>query len=371
MVTERDNGRWQAVLARDPGQDGVFVYAVRSTGIYCRPSCPSRRPRREQVRFFLSPPAAEQEGFRPCRRCRPQDGGVADAQLDLVRGVCRQIETDSGSVTLAELSRRAGISPRQLQRLFKRLAGITLRQYADTCRLNRFKSEVRRNGEIGPALYAAGYGSSSRLYERAPTQLGMTPSTYGRGGEGAQIRSTIQDCPLGRLLVAATERGVCAISLGDRDQDLETALQREYPAATIQRDDTALRERVAAVLEHLRGARPRLDLPLDIQGTAFQRRVWEELCAIPYGQTRSYGEIAAAMGRPQATRAVGRACGANPVALAIPCHRAVRKEGGLGGYRWGLTRKQALLENESKAGRVTAPPPGLPNRSRSGGAVRA
>lgn len=371
MVAERDDQRWQAVLARDPGQDGVFVYAVRSTGIYCRPSCASRRPRWEQVRLFPSPQAAEQEGFRPCRRCRPQEGGAADAQLNLVRRVCRQIEADSESVTLTDLSRHAGISPRQLQRLFKRLLGITPRQYADACRLHRFKSEVRKSDEIGHALYAAGYGSSSRLYELAPARLGMTPARYRRGGEGAQIRYTIQDCPLGRLLVAATERGVCAISLGDRDQDLETALRREYPAATFQRSDTALRERVAAVLAHLQGARPRLDLPLDIQGTAFQRRVWDALGSIPYGQTRSYCKIAAEIGRPTATRAVGRACGANPVALAIPCHRAVREDGGLGGYRWGIARKQALLENERTARTVTAPPPGPPNRSISGGAVPA
>ena len=371
MVAERDDRRWQAVLARDPGQDGVFVYAVRSAGIYCRPSCPSRRPRREQVRLFPSPQAAEQEGFRSCRRCRPQDEGAADAHLALVQSVCRQIEADSGNVTLADLSRSAGVSPRHLQRLFKRLLGITPRQYADARRLNRFKSEVRRSGEIGHALYAAGYGSSSRLYELAPTRLGMTPSQYRRGGEGAQIRYTIQDCPLGQLLVAATERGICAISLGDRDQELETALQREYSAATFQRSDTALRERVTAVLAHLQGARPRLDLPLDIQGTAFQRRVWDALCAIPYGQTRSYREIAVAIGRPTATRTVGGACGANPVALAIPCHRAVRDDGGLGGYRWGITRKQALLENERTARTVTAPPPGPPHRSRSGGAVPA
>ncbi len=355
------NEHWHAVESRDAGFDGSFVYAVSSTGIYCRPSCPSRRPRRENVHFFAVPEAAEQAGYRACRRCRPGDAEAGDPHLDMVRRVCRYIDGqgagqgagngDGGPPTLAELSSHAGLSPYHLQRTFKRVMGITPRQYADARRLGRLKAGLRRGEPVTGALYEAGYGSSSRLYERAPTQLGMTPATYAKGGRGARIRYSVVASSLGRLLVGATERGVCAVYLGDDDAELEGELAQEYPAAEIRRDDRGLGRWSAALVGYLAGAEPRLDLPLDVRATAFQWRVWEELKRIPLGETRSYGEIAARLGKPKAQRAVGRACATNPVSLIVPCHRALREDGGLGGYRWGLERKEALLASERAAAR--------------------
>jgi len=341
-------GYWQAVLARDSAADGAFVFGVRSTGIYCRPSCPARRPGRAQVVFFGVPEAAEQAGFRACRRCRPADQAAADPAVEAVRQVCRLIEMAAeGPPTLTALGGQVGLSPAHLQRTFKRVLGITPRQYADACRLGRLKAELREGADVTGALYGAGYGSSSRLYERAPAQLGMTPATYRRGGGGMTIGYTIVDSPRGRLLVAATDRGVCAVSLGDADADLEAALRQEYPAATIRRAGRTLGPAVQAILRHLRGETAAIDLPLDVQATAFQWQVWEALRAIPYGSTRTYREIAASLGRPQAARAVGRACASNPVSLLVPCHRAVGTDGSLTGYRWGVDRKRALLAQEA------------------------
>lgn len=343
-----EENRWQAILDRDVGSDGAFVYAVRSTGIYCRPSCPSRRPRRDQVIFFPVSEAAERAGFRPCRRCRPQEN--TSPQVKWVQHICRYIETHlNDPLTLANLSAEVGISPYHLQRTFKRIMGLTPRQYAEAYRLGRLKTRLREGEDVTRALYAVGYGSSSRVYERAPTQLGMTPATYRRGGRGMRISYTIVDCPLGRLLVAATERGVCAVSLGDSDAALEAALSSEYPAAEIDRDEVDLNQWVSTLLNYLNGRQPHLNLlPMDVQATAFQWRVWKELRAIPYGSTRSYGEVARVLGQPTAARAVARACATNPVALVIPCHRVVRKDGDLGGYRWGVERKRALLAQEQK-----------------------
>ncbi|HUS13884.1 MAG TPA: bifunctional DNA-binding transcriptional regulator/O6-methylguanine-DNA methyltransferase Ada, partial [Chloroflexia bacterium] len=338
------------VATRDHAADGEFVYGVRSTGIYCRPSCPSRRPGRTQTVFFRVPEAAEQAGFRACRRCRPTGVAARDPQVDAVRRACRAIEAHAGGpLTLEALGAQMGLSPAHAQRTFKRLMGVTPRQYADAVRLRRFKSGVRAGAAVTEALYDAGYGSSSRLYERAPAQLGMTPATYRRGGAGAAISYTLAGCPLGRLLVAATERGVCAVMLGDTDAELEAALQADYPAATITPDGEGLQEWVGALVRHLAGDPAALDLPLDIQGTAFQWRVWEALRAIPAGSTLSYGAIAAALGQPGAARAVGRACATNPVSLLIPCHRAVGSDGSVTGYRWGVARKRALLAQEQRA----------------------
>ena len=349
------DGRWQAVVARDPNYDGVFVYAVRSTGIYCRPWCPSRRPRREQVLFFPLAAAAEQAGFRPCRRCRPRDVGRTPPQAGLIQNVCRQIEAhlrdSQGPLRLGTLSAATGISPYHLQRMFKRVMGITPRQYLEARRVNHLKASLKEGKDVTSALYDAGYGSSSRLYEHAPAQLGMTPATYRRGGRNLDITYTIVACPLGRLLVAATERGVCAVSLGESDAALEAYLAEEYPNARIRRDrhpESDLKKWVADVLELIQGKQQK-QLPLDIQGTAFQWRVWRELCAIPRGATRSYSEIAGEIGRPTAARAVARAIATNPVAVIIPCHRAVHKDGTLSGYRWGPKRKQTLLETERVA----------------------
>lgn len=342
LDTER---RWRAVLARDRRYDGRFVYAVRSTGIYCRPSCASRKPRRRQVAFFVAPAAAERAGFRPCRRCRPTEAATADPRIPLVREVCRLIDARSDEpASLTALSQRARTTPHRLVRAFRAVLGLTPRQYRDERRLVRFKTQLKERKRVSPALYEAGYGSSSRVYERAHEQLGMTPATYGRGGPGTRITFAIAPCALGRLLVAGTERGICRIGLGDDAVALQRELRLEFPGAVIARDDATLRSWVAEVVAHLDGRQAHLDLPLDIRATAFQRRVWEALRKIPYGSTRSYSQIARVIGN--AARAVARACATNPVAVVIPCHRVVREDGDLGGYRWGEERKRALLQRE-------------------------
>ncbi|MBI2680082.1 MAG: bifunctional DNA-binding transcriptional regulator/O6-methylguanine-DNA methyltransferase Ada [Candidatus Solibacter usitatus] len=344
-----DEVRWQAVLAHEICANEGFVYAVRSTGIFCRPWCSSRRPKRENVEFFPAPQAAEKAGYRACRRCRPLQARPHNPQLDLIRRVCRSIEGHPDSPPkLAALGKETATSVFHLQRTFKRFLGITPRQYADALRVERLKSSLREGTEVTPALYDAGYGSSSRLYESAPRQLGMTPATYKRGGEGMRIAYTTVVSPLGRLLVAGTERGICAVSLGDRDDKLTAALHEEYPRAEIQREDLRLRQWVTALVSHLQGETPHLDLPLDVQATAFEWRVWQELRKVPFGATRTYTEIAKALGRPRAVRAVANACAANPAAIVIPCHRAVRKDGSTGGYRWGVERKKLLLEREAR-----------------------
>jgi AraC family transcriptional regulator, regulatory protein of adaptative response / methylated-DNA-[protein]-cysteine methyltransferase len=341
---------WNAVLARDASRDGSFVFAVRSTGIYCRPSCPARRPHREQVRFFKIPEAAEQAGFRACKRCHPRRAHASNPHIELVRRVCHIIdEHDHDSVTVESLSSIAGVSAHHLQRTFKQIMGITPRQYADSRKLNRFKSGVKNGASVTEAMYDAGYGSSRALYEKSSAQLGMTPATYGRGGKGMRIAFTIGDSALGRLLVAATERGVCSVTLGDSDAELIRALFAEYPEASIDSKDTSISPSLNlwldCVLDALQGE-PRRDLPMDVQATAFQWRVWEELRRIPFGSTRSYQEIAKAIGKPNAVRAVARACASNRLALVIPCHRVIRENKSLGGYRWGMERKEKLLKQE-------------------------
>jgi AraC family transcriptional regulator of adaptative response/methylated-DNA-[protein]-cysteine methyltransferase len=338
---------WQAVVAKDARFDGQFVFAVSSTGIYCRPSCPSRRAHRERVKFFDLPEAAEQAGFRACLRCQPKRARVLDPQMDLVQRVCRYLNSSEGeTLKLAELASHAGVSVFHLQRTFKRVMGISPRQYLAARRFGNFKELVRKGDSVTTALYESGFNSSSRLYEHAAEELGMTPATYSRGGRGVNINYTIVTSSMGRLLVAMTERGVCAVRMGDSDTDLEKDLRVEFPQAEITRADSTLREAVKKILSHLDHNEPHLDLPLDIRSTAFQRQVWERLRAIPYGQTVSYGEVAKALGKPGAVRAVGRACATNPVALVIPCHRVVREDKSLGGYRWGLERKKKLLERE-------------------------
>lgn len=342
-----EEGRWKVVLARNSRFDGSFVYGVRSTGIYCRPSCPSRKPGRKQVIFFPVAEAAEKAGFRPCRRCRPRDENIRNIQADKVLQACRYMDTHPEELpTLAVLAAKVGSSPYHLQRVFKRLTGITPRYYFEAGRLKRLKAQLRAGGSVLDAMYEAGYGSTSRLYEQGLSQLGMTPRAYRNGGTGAHIAYTIVASPLGRLLVAVTERGVCSVSLGDSDSVLETALRGEYPLAEVRRDHQALKRHVEALLEHVDGRNPDIELPIDVRATAFQWRVWKLLLSIPYGSTRSYGEIARALGRPGAARAVAQACRSNPVALLIPCHRVVRTGGELGGYRWGVERKRLLLQRE-------------------------
>ena len=342
---------WNAVASRARDADGAFVYAVTTTGVYCRPSCPSRRPRRENVEFFPVPEAAERAGYRPCRRCRPEQQQASDPAAERVRQACRLIdealeEGIDGAPSLGRLAASVGTSAHQLQRLFKRKIGISPRAFADARRLARVKAGLRRGDGVTGALYDAGYGSSSRLYERSDAQLGMTPATYRKRGAGMTIGYTIAPCTLGRVLVAATERGIAAVSLGAEDAALEAALREEYAAATLRRDDVALGPWVAAILAHLGGERPDLALPLDLQATSFQWRVWHELQRIPYGETASYAEIARRIGKPRAVRAVANACADNRAALVVPCHRVVRGDGAPGGYRWGAERKATLLASE-------------------------
>jgi len=349
LLPNEDESRWQAVLSKDSSSDGQFVFAVSSTGVYCRPSCPSRRARRENVSFFRLPEAAERAGFRACLRCRPKETRALDNHVDMAQRVCRVIEESDGEpMTLARLSQEVGVSPFHLQRTFKSVMGITPNQFAEECRIRKFRKSVRDGGAITQAIYDAGYGSSSRLYEGAASQLGMTPATYGKGGRGAVINYTVVECHLGELLVAATEKGVCSVKLGDTPEQLAKDLATEFPAAKINRDAQPLNPSVRAVVDYLSHKTPHIDLPLDIQATAFQKQVWEQLRAIPYGETYSYTQVAKAIGQEKAVRAVARACATNPVALVIPCHRVIREDSSLGGYRWGLDRKKQLLKDEKK-----------------------
>ena len=337
---------WQAVVARDSGHDGKFFFAVSSTGVYCRPSCAARRPRRENVRFFPSPEAAEQAGYRACLRCRPR-AFTGDAESDGVKAICRFIEQHLDEpLTLGRLAKEFKQSPFHLQRRFKAALGITPREYADSCRLKSLKRNLQAGDSVTRAMYDAGYGSSSRLYERTASHLGMTPDKYRRGAIAATIRYSCADSPLGRMLIAATERGICSIQFARSDSELIEGLKREFPFAVRKPDDGELQSWAHTLLRQFRGKDMKASLPLDIQATAFQRRVWRYLQSIPFGATKSYSEVAKAIGKPRACRAVARACATNPVAVAIPCHRVVREDGSMGGYRWGVRRKSALLEME-------------------------
>lgn len=342
-----DAARWRAVLARDPQPDAGFVYAVSSTGIYCRPWCSSRRPRRDRVAFFDTPEDAERAGYRACLRCHPQVARPPrDPWVEKIRRACTCLAEADGHLSLATLASRLGGSPYHLQRNFKRIVGVTPRQYAEACRLREVKRRLRNGQDVTGAMVEAGYGSSGRFYERGVPMLGMRPTVYRGGGAGMEIHYAIVDSPVGRLLVGATPRGICTVAMAASDRDLERAVRQEYPKAAISRDDGKLARWTGAVLAHLDGRRPRLDLPIDVQATAFQWQVWTALAAIPRGETRTYSQVARAIGRPRAVRAVARACATNPVALAIPCHRVVPLAGGVGGYRWGPERKRALLARE-------------------------
>ena len=337
---------WEAVLARDANHDGEFFFAVSTTGVYCRPSCPAKRPRRENVTFYRRPEEAERAGFRACLRCKPKSA-AGNPQTATVKEVCRYIEHHLDEpVTLERLGKVFGQSPFHLQKTFKKALGITPRAYADSCRMGLLKRNLQAGRSVTHALYDAGYSSSSRLYEKTASQLGMTPDKYRRGAIAATIRYTCTDSPLGRMLVAATEKGICAIQFGDQDDELTEGLKREFPFAMRKRDDASMRSWTEAVLEQISGHNPNRSLPLDIRATAFQRRVWDHLQSLPFGTTQSYGEVAKAIGQPSAARAVARACASNRIAVAIPCHRVVREDGDMGGYRWGVERKKALLRME-------------------------
>ena len=343
---ENDEARWQAVLNRDANADGTFVYGVASTKIFCRPSCPSRRPQRPNAHFFATTKEAEQAGFRACHRCRPEE--FQTQQIERIEHACHLIEQNlEAPLSLNELAAQTGSSPAHLQRSFKQVTGVSPREYSEALRLKTLKHHLQNGDSILTAQNETGL-SSRALYKRAPQQLGMTPASYGRGGAGAHILFTIAPCALGFLLAATTKRGICSISIGDSQEELEDALHAEFPRAQIARDDEELTEHLQLLISHLEGKEPHLRLPLDVQSTAFQRRVWQELCAIGYGQTRTYSQVAKSLGQPSAARAVARACATNPVALAIPCHRILREGGALAGYRWGLERKEALLKREQE-----------------------
>ncbi len=340
----------RAIERRDLSFEGAFVTAVWSTGIYCRLSCPARRPDLNRVSFFASPREAEAAGYRACLRCHPKDAPPAESRAKKILAACRHIEENPGEMPrLAQLASRVGLSPFHLQREFRRALGVTPRQYADALRVEGLKDRLRRGEAITPALYDAGYGSSSRLYENATGHLGMTPGAYRRGGEGERIRFAVVSTALGPILVAATARGLCRVGLGRTGPQLLASLRLEFPGATLEEDAQALRVWVKALVAYLDGNRPLPEIPVDIRATAFQRRVWEALRKIPYGETRSYEDIARRIGQPTAVRAVAQACKHNPLALVIPCHRVIRKNGDLGGYGGGVARKKILLRMESGA----------------------
>ena len=340
--------RWAAVVARDTAADGSFFYAVKTTGVYCRPSCAARVPRPENVAFYTTAVEAEQAGFRPCKRCRPQQTTAADQRSALVAELCRLIESSEHAPSLDELARHSGMSSFHLHRLFKAVTGLTPKAYAAAHRARRLRSELDRSGTVTEAIYGAGYSSSSRFYDEASQVLGMTPSSYRAGGADAEIRFAVGECSLGSILVAASERGVCAISLGDEPDGLVRELQDRYPRATLRGGDAEFEQWVAQVVGFVEAPGLGLDLPLDVRGTAFQQRVWQALRQVPPGTTVSYSDIAKRIGAPRSVRAVAQACAANALAVAIPCHRVVRRDGGLSGYRWGVERKRALLEREAK-----------------------
>jgi AraC family transcriptional regulator of adaptative response/methylated-DNA-[protein]-cysteine methyltransferase len=350
--TTNQDVQWEAVLRRDGAADGRFFYAVTSTGVFCRPSCPSRRPRRENVRFFETAAAAEGAGFRACRRCHPT-AAARSSTSDAIRRASRYLGLHvDEAVPLSTLARVAKLSPSHLQRQFKQALGVSPRQYQAACRAERFRRELRAGRDVAGALYEAGYGSPSRVYEAPPTGRGMQPATYRRGGAGADIGFSIVRCDLGWVLVAATDKGVCSVKLGDSASALEAELRRELPAAQITADRGVRPAWTRAIVGSVNGSRRSLDLPLDIRGTAFQWRVWRALQAIPAGETRSYSAVAESIGQPSAVRAVARACATNPVCLVVPCHRVVGKDGALTGYRWGTERKQRLLRGEKKRSKI-------------------
>ena len=342
-----DDERWHAVQRRDRGRDGQFVLAVRTTGIYCRPSCPARQPNRKNVLFFADADAAERAGFRACRRCLPR-APEAPREAMVARAAAWLDAHVEERVTLSRLANAIGVSPAHLQRTFTDVAGVSPRQYLAARRLEGAKTRLRNGDDVTTAIHSAGYGSSSRFYAQARAELGMTPSSYRNGGEGMSIAYATAASPLGQILVAATDQGVCSVSLGASDDALQQALTAEFPRAAIRRDAEAIRPWLDSVLASLRERAPLPSLPLDVGGTPFQRQVWQALRAIPAGERRTYGELASSLGRPNGARAVANACAANPVAIVIPCHRVVRGDGEVGGYRWGAERKRALLAAERR-----------------------
>ncbi len=337
---------WQAVKTKNREFDGVFYFGVQTTGIFCRPSCSSRSPKRENVNFFVTPGEAEKAGFRACLRCQPKNEYFPGAGATLIMRAFECLQSDETEVpTIEELSIQLNVSPGHLQKTFKAVLGLSPKEVMDMMRIEKFKQQVKQT-DVTTSLYESGFGSSRSLYEKAGASLGMTPATYKKGGKDMKINYTIVDSHLGKLMVAATEKGICAVSFGDDAAELKDELKKEFPAAAIENDDEILKDFATAILQNLEGEQNLLDLPLDVRATAFQMRVWAELRKIPYGETRSYGQIAETLGNARAVRAVARACATNPVALITPCHRVIAADGKLSGYRWGINRKKMLLDKE-------------------------
>lgn len=342
-----ENIFWRAMKNNDVRFDGVFFVGVKTTGIYCRPTCRARLPKRENVEFYTDRATAVRSGFRACKRCKPELDTAVNPKVETVIKACYLIERSAGEgSSLQALGDGLKVSPTYLQKVFKEIVGLSPKQYADEIRMQKFKTNVKRGGDVTNAMYNAGFGSSRGLYEKASERLGMTPSAYKKGGKGMRIDFTIVDSKLGRLLIGATEKGVCSVAFGDDDKVLTDNLFVEYPNAEFNLAGDKFREYAKAILSHLDGEQKSLDLPLDLRATAFQMRVWAALRQIPYGETRSYGEIAGQLGNKKAVRAVARACATNPVALVNPCHRVIASNGSLSGYRWGIERKRALLDAE-------------------------
>lgn len=338
---------WRAYCTRDPRADGTFFLAVRSTHVYCRPSCPARRPLRRNVTFFRTREEAERQGYRPCLRCHPNE---ISGSVVLVQGAADLlVQSTEENLSLRQLAATLGATQSTLRRAFLQVTGLKPRELAEALRLKRFKALMREGKSITEALYETGYGSSSRVYERSNAQLGMTPATYRKGGWGMKLGYAIAKSPLGKILVAATERGISAVYLGDEESKLIAELREEYPRAEIAAASDKFERWVKEVLLRIEGRPPHMELPLDLQATAFQRRVWKELQRIPRGRTRTYSQVARSLGQPKAVRAVARACATNPVSIVVPCHRVVRQDGALAGYRWGLSRKEQLLASERAA----------------------
>ena len=343
-----DAARWEAVRRRDPAADGAFYYSVATTGVYCRPSCAARLANRGNVGFHDTTADAERAGFRACKRCRPGQASQAERHAEAVAKACRLIETSEETPSLDALADAAGLSPHHFHRLFKGLTGVTPRAYAVANRAERVRGELARGEPVASAIYGAGYAAPSRFYDEAPARLGMKPAAFRDGGRDARIRFAVGQCSLGAILVAATDKGICAIQLGDDPDALVKTLQDRFPKAELVGNDPDFEALVAAVVGFVEAPQA-LDLPLDVRGTAFQEKVWAALRQIPLGETASYADIAGAIGAPKAVRAVAQACASNPVALAIPCHRVVRSDGALSGYRWGVERKRVLLTREGAA----------------------
>ena len=342
-----DEDKWAAVVHRDPRADDVFYYSVRTTGVYCRPSCAARLPRRENVRFHLSTIEAEAAGFRPCKRCRPNERPLAARRAEAVAKACRLIEESEETPDFNQVAQAAGMSRFHFQRVFRTITGLTPKAYALLHRANRVREQLKRSATVTDAIYEAGFNSNGRFYATSDQMLGMTPTDFRKGGSNADIRFAVGECSLGSVLVAASAKGVCAILFGEDPGGLAEDLQNRFPNARVIGGDRSFEKWVAKVIGFVEAPRLGLDLPLDVRGTVFQRRVWKALQQIPIGSTASYSEVAKTIGAPGSARAVAQACAANRLAVAIPCHRVVRNDGGLSGYRWGVERKRTLLERES------------------------